>query len=88
LFSGGTLLKSEFSTNLQAVGVNATAYAAKRAGTRQARTARHNPDENRLAQAGQVLRHCALCNGITSDGDLIDSRNSQVRGDHFICGPV
>jgi hypothetical protein len=28
-FSGGTLLKSEFSTKLQATGVNATAYAAK-----------------------------------------------------------
>ena len=28
-FSGGTLLKSEFSTKLQAAGVNATAYAAK-----------------------------------------------------------
>ena len=27
--SGGTLLKTEFSTKLQAVGVNATAYAAK-----------------------------------------------------------
>jgi hypothetical protein len=31
-FSGGTLLKSEFSTKLQAAGVNATAYAAKLAG--------------------------------------------------------
>ncbi|MGA9305922.1 MAG: hypothetical protein WBW31_11025 [Candidatus Sulfotelmatobacter sp.] len=31
-FSGGTLLKTEFSTKLQAVGVNATAYAAKLAG--------------------------------------------------------
>jgi len=29
LFSGGTLLKTEFSTKLQAIGVNATAYAAK-----------------------------------------------------------
>ena len=29
LFSGGILLKTEFSTKLQAVGVNATAYAAK-----------------------------------------------------------
>jgi hypothetical protein len=29
LFSGGTLLKTEFSTKLQAMGVNATAYAAK-----------------------------------------------------------
>jgi hypothetical protein len=29
LFSGGTLLKAEFSTKLQAAGVNATAYAAK-----------------------------------------------------------
>ncbi|MGB7848520.1 MAG: hypothetical protein WBL63_23105 [Candidatus Acidiferrum sp.] len=29
LFSSGTLLKTEFSTKLQAVGVNATAYAAK-----------------------------------------------------------
>jgi len=29
LFSGGTLLKTEFSTKLQATGVNATAYAAK-----------------------------------------------------------
>ena len=29
LFSGGTLLKTEFSTKLQAAGVNATAYAAK-----------------------------------------------------------
>jgi hypothetical protein len=28
-FSGGTLLKAEFSTKLQATGVNATAYAAK-----------------------------------------------------------
>ncbi len=28
-FSGGTLLKTEFSTKLQAMGVNATAYAAK-----------------------------------------------------------
>ena len=28
-FSGGTLLKTEFSTGLQAAGVNATAYAAK-----------------------------------------------------------
>src|ERR1700733_1036254 len=28
-FSGGTLLKTEFSTKLQAAGVNATAYAAK-----------------------------------------------------------
>ena len=28
-FSGGTLLKTEFSTKLQASGVNATAYAAK-----------------------------------------------------------
>jgi len=28
-FSGGTLLKTEFSTKLQATGVNATAYAAK-----------------------------------------------------------
>jgi len=31
-FSGGTLLKTEFSTKLQAAGVNATAYAAKLAG--------------------------------------------------------
>jgi hypothetical protein len=31
-FSGGTLLKSEFSTKLQAAGVNATAYAAKLSG--------------------------------------------------------
>jgi len=29
LFSGGTLLKTEFSTKLEAAGVNATAYAAK-----------------------------------------------------------
>jgi len=29
LFSGGTLLKPEFSTKLQAVGVNATGHAAK-----------------------------------------------------------
>ncbi|HXC42915.1 MAG TPA: hypothetical protein VNY51_05250, partial [Candidatus Dormibacteraeota bacterium] len=29
LFSGGTLLKTDFSTKLQATGVNATAYAAK-----------------------------------------------------------
>ncbi len=29
LFSGGTLLKTEFSTKLQDAGVNATAYAAK-----------------------------------------------------------
>jgi len=29
LFSGGTLLKTEFSTKLQDVGVNVTAYAAK-----------------------------------------------------------
>ncbi len=29
LFSGGTLLKTEFLTKLQAAGVNATAYAAK-----------------------------------------------------------
>src|SRR5246127_140346 len=29
LFSGGTLLKTEFSAKLQAAGVNATAYAAK-----------------------------------------------------------
>jgi hypothetical protein len=28
-FSGGTLLKADFSTKLQAAGVNATAYAAK-----------------------------------------------------------
>ena len=28
-FSGGTLLKTDFSTKLQAAGVNATAYAAK-----------------------------------------------------------
>ena len=28
-FSGGTLLKTEFSTKLQGAGVNATAYAAK-----------------------------------------------------------
>ena len=28
-FSGGTLLKTEFSTKLQAAGVNGTAYAAK-----------------------------------------------------------
>jgi hypothetical protein len=28
-FSGGTLLKTEFSTKLQATGINATAYAAK-----------------------------------------------------------
>jgi hypothetical protein len=31
-FSGGILLKTEFSTKLQATGVNATAYAAKRPG--------------------------------------------------------
>jgi hypothetical protein len=31
-FSGGTLLKTELSTKLQAAGVNATAYAAKLAG--------------------------------------------------------
>jgi hypothetical protein len=31
-FSGGTLLKTEFSTKLQAAGVNATAYAAKLSG--------------------------------------------------------
>jgi hypothetical protein len=29
LFSGGTLMKTEFATKLQAAGVNATAYAAK-----------------------------------------------------------
>ena len=28
-FSGGTLLKTDFSTKLQAAGINATAYAAK-----------------------------------------------------------
>ena len=32
LFSGGTLLKTEFSTKLQAAGANATAYAAKMPG--------------------------------------------------------
>ena len=32
LFSGGTLFKTEFSTKLQAAGVNATAYAAKTPG--------------------------------------------------------
>jgi hypothetical protein len=31
-FSGGTLLKTDFSTRLQDTGVNATAYAAKLAG--------------------------------------------------------
>ena len=31
-FSGGTLLKTDFSTKLQSAGVNATAYAAKVAG--------------------------------------------------------
>jgi len=31
-FSGGTLLKTDFSTKLQGAGVNATAYAAKLAG--------------------------------------------------------
>ena len=31
-FRGGTLLKTDFSTKLQAVGVNATAYAARLAG--------------------------------------------------------
>jgi hypothetical protein len=31
-FSGGTLMKTEFSTKLQALGVNATAYAARLAG--------------------------------------------------------
>jgi hypothetical protein len=31
-FNGGTLLKTDFSTNLQDAGVNATAYAAKLAG--------------------------------------------------------
>jgi hypothetical protein len=31
-FSGGTLMKTEFSTKLQEAGVNATAYAAKLAG--------------------------------------------------------
>jgi hypothetical protein len=33
-FSGGTLLKTEFSSKLQAAGVNATAYAAKLPGGR------------------------------------------------------
>jgi hypothetical protein len=33
-FSGGTMLKTEFSTKLQAAGVNATAYAASLAGGR------------------------------------------------------
>ncbi|HET7107176.1 MAG TPA: hypothetical protein VFI38_10225 [Candidatus Acidoferrum sp.] len=33
-FSGGTLLKTDFSTKLQDAGVNATAYAAKLAGGR------------------------------------------------------
>jgi hypothetical protein len=33
LFSGGTLLNTEFSTKLQAAGVNATAYAAKLPGS-------------------------------------------------------
>ena len=33
-FSGGTLLKTDFSTKLQATGVNATAYAAKLPGGR------------------------------------------------------
>ena len=33
-FSGGTLLKTEFSTKLQDAGVNATAYAAKLPGGR------------------------------------------------------
>ena len=33
-FSGGTLLKADFSTKLQAAGVNATAYAAKLPGGR------------------------------------------------------
>src|SRR5436305_14550884 len=33
-FSGGILLKTEFSTKLQAAGVNATAYAAKLPGGR------------------------------------------------------
>ena len=34
LFSGGTLLKSEFSTKLQSAGVNATAYAAQLPGAK------------------------------------------------------
>ena len=33
-FSGGTLLKTEFSSKLQAAGVNATAHAAKLPGSR------------------------------------------------------
>ena len=33
-FSGGTLLKTDFSTKLQAAGINATAYAAKLAGSK------------------------------------------------------
>jgi hypothetical protein len=32
-FSGGTLLKTDFSTKLEGAGVNATAYAAKLAGS-------------------------------------------------------
>ena len=34
LFSGGSILKTDFSTKLQAAGVNATAYAAKLSGGR------------------------------------------------------
>jgi hypothetical protein len=33
-FSGGTLLKTDFSTKLQDMGINATAYAAKLAGSK------------------------------------------------------
>ena len=108
-FSGATLLNTEFSTKLQAAGVNATAYAAKlpggqasviilnkdatadleveldfgrdasrvvanrdiaRTGTRQPRSAHHNVNEDRLAQARQVLRYCSPCNGITRNGRL------------------
>jgi hypothetical protein len=48
-----------------------------RTGTRQPRSAHHIVNEDGLAQAGQVLRYCSPCDGITCDTELSRFRSGQ-----------
>jgi hypothetical protein len=67
-------------TCLYGIGMGTNTPA--RAGTGQPRIAHHNLNENRLAQAGQVLRHCSPRQRVTPDADL---RRWPIP---FTCGPA
>jgi hypothetical protein len=79
LFSRGTLLKTEFSTKLQAVGVNATAYAAKLPG---GQTSVILLNKDAVTDVELELDFGSGTNGIveteTSHGPALDSREAHI----------